>query len=103
MHLCHNTECRCKTKRGFLSKIPLTAQEYLHDQILTVRSVHIYVDREKVEHLLQMIFILAFADIFTLIGLAMGGIVFYNGGMYCHAPRMSYFIGLLTCGQQLYH
>ncbi|KAF8375815.1 hypothetical protein PRIPAC_82244 [Pristionchus pacificus] len=46
----------------------------------------------------KMMFILSFADIFTLIGLVMGGIVFYYGGMYCHAPRLSYFIGLLTCG-----
>ncbi|GMR45462.1 hypothetical protein PMAYCL1PPCAC_15657, partial [Pristionchus mayeri] len=46
----------------------------------------------------KIMFALAVADIGTLLGLGLGGVVFIVGGMYCHAPKLSYFIGLLTCG-----
>ncbi|GMS91834.1 hypothetical protein PENTCL1PPCAC_14009 [Pristionchus entomophagus] len=46
----------------------------------------------------KMMFFLGLTDMGTLVGLALGGVTFVLGGVYCHAPRISYAVGLLTCG-----
>lgn len=92
---CLHADTLGNEKASMLQGLTLyTAQKSLH--ICSVSQIN----NHNRSGTFQMMFCLAAIDVTTLVGNSFVGMIFITGGMFCHAPKLNYFISCLFCGMR---